>query len=240
MRFFSKFFLTTTLLLASITISNGNPVKFNIASTTVLPYSSPPSSTYYLQGNELSGDGTTILGSFNTPLCINNCNVVGSTFNLTGQFSSGDPSLAPLGYLGRITYLGNNYVVTTSSFSYITGETNILQPIINLPDNNYTTATTTFSMTGILSLRSLSTTVPNAILQLTGSGIASIDYVYNPYHTGLDIGFIRYRYNNAEGKFTSEPTPEPTPEPATLLLFGTGIAGVIGYTRRRRKSGLTK
>lgn len=53
------------------------------------------------------------------------------------------------------------------------------------------------------------------------------------YHLPNEPGVIR----SASANFTL--TANQTPEPATLLLLGTGMAGLLGIAKRKRKSRLT-
>lgn len=58
-----------------------------------------------------------------------------------------------------------------------------------------------------------------AVIDLVALGIASEDI--------LKISHIT--------EFDANPVPDPVPEPATMLLFGTGLAGLVGMVRRRKE-----
>jgi hypothetical protein len=67
-------------------------------------------------------------------------------------------------------------------------------------------------------------------------GFGSIDS--NGFVTSLDQ-FHVYEGASASaqlfGKFTESTAPAPVPEPASILLFGTGITGLVGSRLRRKK-----
>jgi PEP-CTERM motif len=58
---------------------------------------------------------------------------------------------------------------------------------------------------------------------LSGSGIAT--YNFFSQNGVWQMSGANYSFDNAS----------PTPEPATLILMGTGLAGIIGYARKRRR-----
>lgn len=59
-----------------------------------------------------------------------------------------------------------------------------------------------------------------------GNGIATFTYSYIEPRSVWGLSQYSYTFS----------TPEPTPEPTTILLLGTGLAGILGYAKRKKKT----
>jgi hypothetical protein len=223
-----KFFLTLTFVFCFVTLVNAEPIRITSGNVT--------NSTINISGAGISYNltvsGGTPIFTFGTPYApgstiqptinsftsngITGYNVYRGTANINGvnylaDFGGG---FAPISSSNMVFTLANGINLPNTFPSPISG-INVLS--VNVP----------FTMTGYLVGRNCPQTGPCVDVpgqQLFGNGTATLNFAeFNG----------TYRLNTYNYSFSA--TPEPTPEPTTLLLMGTGLAGVIGYARRRNK-----
>lgn len=228
MRIFSKFFLVLICLICFSTFVNAGPIRI-ISGTVGLR-------TIRISGAGISYDLThasDFVFTFSTPY------QPGTTISPTINAFTSDGVNGTSDYAGRATINGTTYIgyfpgAFGSPSSNMTF--NLLEGI-NLPSefpaiipgssNTVLSVNIPFRMTGYLAGRNCVIDrdcfdIPGQ--QIYGNGTATINFAE---HSGT------YRMNSYSYAFSS--SPEPTPEPVTLFLLGTGLAGVFGYTRCKRK-----
>lgn len=224
MRFFSKLFILSALLVCFSANIKADPIRITGGTSSLYYGSSGVYSSFV--GNGLNLEGFTLFSSYAYQPCIAGCNPAGMSVNLTSHGFTGDQSAYPPNSYNFATYLGNQFAINNMDLNFTTNWVTL--------DNSTKGASTLFRMAGTISLKSLSLDVPDTMLQLVGSGNARTIYFSDSNGT-YGLGLVEYRYNSLDFP-TIPPTPEPVPEPTTILLLGTGLTGIFGYTRKKRKS----
>ncbi len=240
-----KLLLFASLLLTFCSFSTVSASPIEITAGTIRPFGTTfdvhgrnifilSGLEFHFSGDQFSVNGgngsSSPLGSINT--CGNDCEK-GDIVGVRGTISSGAIQRNGNGS-GRFTYQGVEYRVLQATFSF-SGVDTTLPDFINLADPRFdiNVQSIPFNMKGTLLLDSLSTNMPDFTVEIFGKGLADLDYVSGEGSASITsndkafLGKIVYKFGA---------TPEPVPEPGTLLLLATGLIGIGGYVKRKRKS----
>jgi hypothetical protein len=148
-------------------------------------------------------------------------------------------SVTPITLTPMASFVGGGGTVvlngTTYSSIFTPGILEISGPSFTLPvttSDPILSITVPFQMTGELSGDTFNPfigTQTNIVFTTTLIGQGFVTFQYSVTHSN---GFTYYSYLNSTYNFQ----PAPVPEPVTILLLGTGLAGVAARVRKRGKA----
>ena len=159
-------------------------------------------------------------------------------FNWTNFYVGDGPDAAPVvggpGYAnGTITWrciaangFGASSMLSASSFTFNGGYvTAAFTDGLTVRITGFNGATQLFSQ-----MLTLSTVTPQ-LMNVAWDNLTSVSFASGDGLPGSQFVFDNFRFNNT-------PDPTITPEPASMTLLATGLIGLFGVARRRRKVSL--
>jgi hypothetical protein len=173
--------------------------------------------TFQAIGNGFGGAGNLVLGNMGFNWAGNNGIPVSIVLDATGFYGAGGD-----GYTTSETITGG---ATPYVDDYVFG--NAMVGTYTLPVGPSPMATTTWNTATIQTTPALGDN-PSGTLPLTDDGIGGSPMGTNPfpdYYANFDITTIHI-----------DSVSSPIPVPAAVWLFGSGLLGLVGVARRRKKT----
>lgn len=180
-------------------------------------------------------------GTLGTPLGLGNffLNPTAPGFSFSGAHMGAPRQqlcgpCTPGAQFGGGTISANITLVTALTYNNVVYQSGLVQDYLVVSSGNFITferitipldlspVSAPFSFVGGIGVNPLDGSAPFH-LELTGSGIVTFTFVGQGFNT-----------SSSRATFAFAP-PSPVPEPATMLLLGTGLAGMFAAQGRRRR-----